>query len=250
MLGRNILKATRVGELVRQGRFPPLKAILIGSGRQARVAFSSSTVSPTPTRISIENAKKMPKRYSEYSNEILLTMAVLGDQDAREERMIREIMSVDLVTWEEAGKTFLKMIAVNRQGLFISTLPYKTGIAVALVAGFASIPMIFELNTVMWFNEFYVTSDVPEAKDLETPLEVGSWAWNWMEPPLGQISFFLLCMQYARAQLENLGAKPYTALFKHRRAERVIKAFPKYNARIIESWSTGDSLSGGPIEND
>jgi hypothetical protein len=26
-------------------------------------------------------------------------------------------------------------------------------------------------------------SDVPEAKDLETALEVGSWAWNWMEPP-------------------------------------------------------------------
>jgi hypothetical protein len=35
-----------------------------------------------------------------------------------------------------------------------------------------SIPMIFHLDTVMWFNELYVTSDVPEAKDLETPLEV------------------------------------------------------------------------------
>ena len=28
---------------------------------------------------------------------------------------------------------------------------------------------------------------MPDAKDLETPLEVGSFAWNWMEPPLGQV---------------------------------------------------------------
>ena len=39
-------------------------------------------------------------------------------------------------------------------------------------AAFLSIPMIFEINTVIWFNENFVTSDVPEPKDLETPLEV------------------------------------------------------------------------------
>ncbi len=39
----------------------------------------------------------------------------------------------------------------------------------------------------MAFNEAFVTTDVPEAKDLETPLEVGGWAWNWMEPPLGML---------------------------------------------------------------
>lgn len=110
--------------------------------------------------------------------------------------------------------------------------------------------MIFDINTVMWFNELYVTSDVPEAKDLETPLEVGSWAWNWMEPPLGQISFFLLCMQFARSQLENLGAKPYTAWFLSRRASRINSSYPQYNSKIVESWSTGDSLSGGVMEND
>ena len=109
-------------------------------------------------------------------NDILLTMAVMGDQDAREERLIREIMSVDDVAWDQAQTTFQKMVKENRQGLFVSTLPYKTGIFCAMIAGFASIPMIFDINTVMWFNEIYVTSDVPEAKDLETPLEVGSWA--------------------------------------------------------------------------
>jgi hypothetical protein len=89
--------------------------------------------------------------------------------------------------------------------------------------------------------------DVPEAKDLETPLEVGGFAWNWMEPPLGTISFFLLCMQYARAQLENLGAKPYTSAIKHSRARRLIKEFPKYDAAITASFSTGDSFTPNDV---
>ena len=44
-----------------------------------------------------------------------------------------------------------------------------------------------------------------------------------MEPPLGQISFFLLCMQFSRSQLENLGAKPFTAAYKAKRAARLCK---------------------------
>jgi len=174
-------------------------------------------------------------------------MAVLGDQEAREERLIREIMAVESVSWRDAQKTFKKMVASNRRGLFVSTLPYKFGIFTAVSAGLLSFPFIFEINSVMWFNEQFVTTDVPEAKDLETPLEVGGWAWNWMEPPLGQISFFLLCMQFARSQLENLGAKPYTGWFKDRRATRLISEFPAYNAVILRSFSEGDSLSGEDV---
>jgi len=74
-------------------------------------------------------------------------------------------------------------------------------------------------------------------------LEVGSFAWNWMEPPLGTISFFLLCMQYARSQMENLGVKPYTAWYKHARANRVCRQFPQYNSNIVKSFSEGDSLT-------
>ena len=52
-----------------------------------------------PTRVSIETAKQMPKNYDELPNDVLLTMAIMGDQEAREERLIREIMSVDNVKW-------------------------------------------------------------------------------------------------------------------------------------------------------
>jgi hypothetical protein len=135
------------------------------------------------------------------------------------------------------------MVSSNRRGLFIYSLPYKIGIVTAVSSALLSIPMIFDINTVLWFNELYVTADVPEAKDLETPLEVGGFAWNWMEPPLGTISFVLLCFQYARAQLENLGAKPYTHWIKHRRAQRLISEFPQYDSTIVASFSEGETFS-------
>merc|ERR1712137_1509333 len=88
----------------------------------------------------------------------------------------------------------------------------------------------------LWFNEVMVTTDVPEDKDLETVCEVGSWTWNWMEPPLGQISFFLLCLQFARSQMLNLGAAPYTEMILNSRARRLSEKFPQYNHRIVRQY--------------
>ncbi len=128
-------------------------------------------------------------------------------------------------------------------GLFLITLPYKVGILGALALGLGTIPLIYHLDSVLAFNEAFVTSDVPDDKDLETPLEVSSWAWNWMEPSMGAASFTLLCMQYARNQLQNLDAKPYTGMILHRRGRRVSAAFPQYNGHIVREFSEGDSLS-------
>ena len=75
--------------------------------------------------------------------------------------------------------------------------------------------------------------DVADESDLDTWLEVGSWAWNWMEPPLGQISFVLLCLQFARAQMENMGIKPFTGFVISKRAQSVVQAYPQYNERIL-----------------
>ena len=83
----------------------------------------------------------------------------------------------------------------NKEGMFVQTLPYYAGISTGLIGAFGSIPLCFERNTVAWFNDKFVTTEVPPPEDLETWLEVGSWAWNWMEPPLGQVSFFLLALQ-------------------------------------------------------
>ena len=239
------------------------RILSVGTYNRVSHAFTPTVTNPTVTKfavpislyvrqfgahVTIEDAKKMPRHYNEMPNDVLLTMAIAGDQEAREERVIREIMAVDSVEWPVARKSFHKIIQANRQGLFLATLPYKVGIFVSFTAGILSFPMIFHLDTVLAFNEYFVTTDVPEDKDLETPLEVGGWAWNWMEPPLGQISFFLLCMQYARAQLENLGAKPYTASFKARRAARLCREFPTYDRSVLTSFSEGDSFTPDSID--
>ena len=52
----------------------------------------------------------------------------------------------------------MEIVAENRKGLFMATLPYKLGIFTAVSVAFASIPLIFDLNTVLWFNELYVTT--------------------------------------------------------------------------------------------
>ena len=147
------------------------------------------------SRVTVADAERLPRQYNEMPGDVLLVMAASGDQEAREERLIREIMAVDRVNWPEARQTFLGILAANRKGLLYATLPYKIGICVSFTAGVISFPLIFHLDTVLVFNELYVTTDVPEARDLETPLEVGAWSFKWMQAPLGQISFFLLCMQ-------------------------------------------------------
>jgi len=185
----------------------------------------------------------MPTKYKDFPNGVLISASVRGDQDANQERLLRNIMAAKEISWEESQSELKSIIASNRQGLFLATLPYKLGITGALVIGIGSVPMIFDLNTVLWFNELAVTSDIPEDKDLETPLEVGSWAWNWMEPPLGHMSFFILCMQYARNQLENLGTTPYTKWFLQKRAERIIAEYPLYNRQILGAFSKGDPLN-------
>lgn len=47
-------------------------------------------------------------------NDVLLAMSVNGDQEATEERLIREIMSVDNASWVDSSKTFKKVEFIIR----------------------------------------------------------------------------------------------------------------------------------------
>lgn len=64
----------------------------------------------------------MPRRYNELPNDVLISMAISGDQEAREERLIREIMCVDGVTWDSALPTFKEMVTENRRFLVTISL--------------------------------------------------------------------------------------------------------------------------------
>ena len=203
---------------------------------EMRVASPFSTI-PVGAKPTIEDAKTMPREYYEMPNDVLLTLAASGDYGAKEEIMIREIMAVDGVSWQDAQPKFQEISAKAYEGKGVATLPYKIGIAAALSAGFASIPLCFNLSVAQSFNELFVTTDIPEPRDLETWLEVGSWTWGWMEPPLGQISFFILCVQFAKDRMHNIGVKPYIDFLLSTRANRLSSSYQQYNKKVVQDFA-------------
>jgi hypothetical protein len=80
------------------------RSLRLGASTVRVVSAGKTQVLPSLTVlsrnvISIQEAKQMKKRYNELQNDTLLTLAMMGDQEAREERMIREIMAVDSISW-------------------------------------------------------------------------------------------------------------------------------------------------------
>jgi hypothetical protein len=158
----------------------------------------SAVVKQRMTTPDYQLAMAMPTNVREMGNQTLITLAALGDHAACCEMLVRHIMTVDDVSYEMALEKYEEIDAFHNKGMMMYLLPYQIGIAASLTAAALSAPLCFHLPSVHFFNHHFVTTDVPEPQDLETWLEVGSWAWNWMEPPLGQISFFLLCLQFSR----------------------------------------------------
>lgn len=191
----------------------------------------------------LEYAKKMPKTFATKTNEQILLFAELGIPEACRECIVRDVMAVDNVGYDEAMKVFDDIAKTNREGMFTAALPFYVGLGAAVAAGYISIPLVFDLSTVKWFNQIFVTAELPPQEDLETVLEVGSASWGWMEPVLGQISFFLLCMQFSRAQMQNLGIRPYFNWQQECRAKRLIRKYPRYDAEFLVNYSKCDRLA-------
>jgi len=191
----------------------------------------------------VEIANTLPTDIHFMDNETIVTLGALGDQSAREEILKRHIMSVDSISYDDACVIFKKIEEKNTEGRVGFTAPYYTGITLALAGCAVSFPMVFDLKLAVWFNKWYVTTDIPEPRDLETWLEVGAWTWNWMEPIMGQLSFALLCLQYSRSQMDNLGVKPYTKKVKEYRASKLADAFPQYKREIITNYSRATPLT-------
>jgi hypothetical protein len=84
----------------------PFRLLAQGVRMSLRRCLSSSAGLPLGSKPTMEDAKTMPREYYEMPNEVLLTLAANGDYGAMEERLIREIMAVDDVTWDEAQPKF------------------------------------------------------------------------------------------------------------------------------------------------
>jgi len=206
--------------------------------RAAEQAVAREVKVPT-----IDEARALPLQFCELSNETLFCLAEEGNNEACEERLARNVMAADEVDWMTAKTKVKEIIEYNKQVEWIVTLPYKVGISIAGVTGVGCIPMVFHQGTVSNFNKIFVTTDVPEPQDMETVWEIGSWAWNWMEPPLGTASFSLLAFQFIRAQMQNMDKKPYTEWVKGYRGKRLASAFPQYDTNIIKDFARTSSMT-------
>lgn len=195
--------------------------------------YNFSKLHGVPT---LEMAKAMPTEFRHMSNTILLSRMDEGDSDVVTEILIRNIMATDKIDWVEARNKLEEIQDYNRAGMYALSLPYRMGILLSGAAAFCCIPMVFHKETVLIFNELAVTSDVPEAADLETHFEVGSWAWDWMEPMMGTFSFVLLSLQFAKAQMKHLGIGPYTQWVMSGRVKRLQERFPQYNCRLLSEY--------------
>lgn len=119
---------------------------------------------------SLAVAKDMGRSFSEMENDPLMVIAEMGSHSARCEVLKRHIMCIDEVSYDDAEKKLKEITAKSLEGLSLYTLPYKIGITFAIVAGVGALPMVFDINTAMIFNERFVTMDIPPPSDLDTVL--------------------------------------------------------------------------------
>ena len=190
----------------------------------------------------LDEARETPRHVSELTGDTIFTLSMSGSLDAVRERLRRDIMVRDKIPYEDTTPILRAMNTKNNEGLAVTKVPYQVALWAALVGGFASLPLVFHLPTAEIFNELCVTAEHPQPHELDTMLEVGSWTWGWMEPPLGTISFTLLCIQFAREQRVSLGQKPFTEKLKEQMAERLVAAYPQYSAEAVSAYGQATGL--------
>ena len=215
-----------------------------------RATFSSSRFLSTedkiqPGRPSVSEVQLLPRHVSEYSAELLISAALHGDEDAIKERLVREVMRVDSIEWDDATTKVVEIEDTNQSGLGLIKLPYFVGITIGFASAWGCIPLVFDLSTAEAFNTAYVTTEHPQPEDVETWLEVGAWTWNWMEPLLGTISFQLLALQFMRNQMLNVGYKPFTGWLISSRSDRLANQYPQYGREMVKDFSISNMGLGG-----
>ena len=146
----------------------------VGRWNRHQIRFMSDVEQFRNGKPTLEYAKKLPKTFASMTNEQVLSFSELGIPEACRECIIRDVMVVDQVEYDEAMKVFNEIAKTNREGMSAAALPFQIGLSAALVGGWASIPLVFNLQAVEWFNEKFVTAEMPPPADLETWLEVGS----------------------------------------------------------------------------
>eukprot|EP00587_Corethron_hystrix_P012226 CAMPEP_0113308254 /NCGR_PEP_ID=MMETSP0010_2-20120614/6762_1 /TAXON_ID=216773 ORGANISM="Corethron hystrix, Strain 308" /NCGR_SAMPLE_ID=MMETSP0010_2 /ASSEMBLY_ACC=CAM_ASM_000155 /LENGTH=182 /DNA_ID=CAMNT_0000163251 /DNA_START=143 /DNA_END=688 /DNA_ORIENTATION=- /assembly_acc=CAM_ASM_000155 len=146
--------------------------------------FSSSLTDEEESKNSAVTSKPMLNsimgksfEYHHLDYDVLLSLSAQNDIKAAKELLIRNIMVTDKIEYDDAVQIFSKIDDTNDKFRKTVAYPYFITIGIATFCGLISIPMVFNESTCLWFNERYVTMDIPPPSDLDTFLEVGAWSW-------------------------------------------------------------------------
>jgi len=201
-----------------------------GRGGQSRTAY----------RPTLEDAERQPTHVSEMSHQTLAELSMMGNHCAQRERMIREIMAVDGVPWEEAHHMLNRLDEYNEKYYWIESMPYRIGITCAFIGGVMGTFMVFCPPVALWYGENVAGEDLPEGmRDISemTINQVGTWTWSWMEPMIGVASFALLCCQFSRSQIKKINMKTFGEHLLGWRADRLARRFPEYDSSMVRAWA-------------
>merc|ERR1719221_1282886 len=181
-----------------------------------------------------------PTHISQLSHGTVMQLALANNHSAHKERLLREIMQQEGVSWDDAHKRLNEMDVSNERNYWLLTMPYRVGIAAALSAAVASCVMVFYGPIVEAYACQVAGEGLPEGQEdvsAMTVNQVGTWSWSWMEPMIGTASFALLCLQFARAQAWKLNMRPYTESMLRYRADTLAGAFPQYERSVVRAWA-------------
>lgn len=208
-----------------------------GSFEESQLANWRQEIRPT-----VETARMQPTHICEMGHNVLAQLALQGNHHAHRERMIREIMSVDNVSWEEAHKVLEAMDEYKEKYYWPTTMPYRIGICIAFCFATASCLLVFHPPLALWYGEeiagFSLKDDCDkDSIDEMTINKVGMWTWQWMEPMIGTASFMLLCAQFMRAQFVKMHMKTFLDIMESKKADRLARKFTQYDKSMVRTWA-------------
>jgi hypothetical protein len=184
-------------------------------------------------------ARHQPTHICQLSHQTLAQLAVLGHHATHRERLLREIMCADGVTWHEAHKVLELIDEENRKLHRVQMLPFMLGVTGSMLLGVLSTLFVFVKPTALWYGRCVANEDLPESVEIDdmTNFQVGTWTWAWMEPMIGTASFVLICCQFIRISCKPLNMKTYMDLVLSYRAHRIAVKFPKYDRSMVRAYS-------------
>jgi len=190
-------------------------------------------------RPSVRTAQMQPTHISEMAHSTLAHLALSGNHFAHRERMIREIMRVDNVSWDKAHDVLAEMDEYKERRYWLVTMPYRIGITTATALGIASCFLVFHPATAYWYGTEIVNEDLPDGHDISdlTINQVGTWTWQWMEPMIGTASFVLLCAQFMRSQYVKLQMKSFLDIMESRKANMLADKYMHYDRSMVRTWA-------------